>query len=96
MKNSTKYISLVFAAGAAGLAFFAFANASFTAALHGDMGIAIATSASLLGFAIYDYSRRPKSLSLSAQVPPPAMLRPAPASGHVCSARANHEHCIAA
>ena len=95
MKNSTKYISLVSAAGVAGLALFALANASFTAALRGDVVMAITTSVSLFAFAVYDYSRRQKSLATCAQFSAPSMLRPSLPVGDVCNVKFD-KHRIAA
>lgn len=77
MKTSAKYISLVLAAGIAGVALFALANASFTAAFRGDVAVAIAASAAVVGFAAYDYSRRTQPLSIPARV-----LRPSLPVGH--------------
>lgn len=71
MKNSLQSISLILAAGAAGVALFSLANAPFTAALSGDVILGVGASLALLGFAAYDYSRRVRSVSL-----PVRLLRP--------------------
>jgi hypothetical protein len=73
MKTSAKYVSLVLAAGAAGATLFTLAGASFTAAFHGDVIVAVVASVAVVGFAAYDYSRR--TLPLKAPV---RILRPAP------------------
>ena len=73
MKTSFKYVSLVLAAGAAGVALFALANASFTSFFRGDVAVAVATSAAVIGFAIHDYSRRTESLRLPAKVLRPSL-----------------------
>ena len=71
MKTSAKYLCLVLAAGTAGVALFVLANASFTAAFPGDVAVAIAASAALVGFTAYDYSRRAQPLNI-----PNRVLRP--------------------
>jgi hypothetical protein len=92
MKNSRKSLSLIFAAGAAGVAFFQFASASFTAALPAETLVAIAASAAIVGVAVYDYSRRYQPLC-----PPDRVVRPALVARPACAATApRHEECIAA
>ena len=71
MKNSSQSISLILAAGAAGVAIFALANAQFTAGLPAVTLLAIAVSIALLSLAVYDYSRRVLPLRL-----PVRLLRP--------------------
>ena len=82
MKNSAKYLSLVLAAGTAGVALFNVADSSFTSYINGDLVIAVATSVSLIGLAIYDYSRRSRSY-----VAPAPLLRPALPSASILSPR---------
>ena len=68
MKNSTKFIFLILAAGAAGVAFFTLANAQFTATLPGGVMLAIGVSAAVVGIAAADYSRRVQSLGRCGRV----------------------------
>ena len=67
MKNSIKYLYLIFAAIAAGGALFSLINASFTALLRGDLILAIVSSLALLGFAAYDFSGRRTKLPVVAR-----------------------------
>ena len=73
MKNSANYLSLVLAAGTAGVAFFAAANSNFTSFITGDLDVAVAVTVavSLIGLAVYDYSPRSRPL-----VAPARLLRP--------------------
>ena len=73
MKNSANYFSLVLAAGTAGVALFAAANSNFTSFIAGDLDVAVAATVamSLIGLAVYDYSRRSRPL-----VAPARLLRP--------------------
>ena len=71
MKTSLKSISLIFAAGAAGVAVFALANAQFTAGLPAVKLLSLAISVALLSLAMYDYSRRVQPLRVPAR-----LLRP--------------------
>ena len=73
MKSSVKYIALVSTSALAGAALFTLSNASFTAALRGDVIAAIAASVAIVGFAARDYSRRMKPLSTTATVARPAL-----------------------
>ena len=73
MKNSSKSISLILAAGLAGVAFLSVSNASFTAGLSGDAMLAAGLSAAVLGFAINDYSRRIRPLTVTTRLLRPAM-----------------------
>ena len=73
MKNPTKYFSLVFAAGVAGVALFALVNASFTAYLRVDSIIATTASLAFLGFAIYDRSNRPQPLNQPGNIIRPSL-----------------------
>ena len=72
MKNSST-LSLVFAAGAAGVALFKFASTSFSAAVPVEAVGAIAVSAAVIALAIFDYSRRPQPLTVRAQLLRPAL-----------------------
>lgn len=63
MKNSTQLLSVVLAAGTAGLAVFSLVNSAFFAALPADVLLGVGASLGLLGFAAYDYSRRHLPLS---------------------------------
>jgi hypothetical protein len=77
MKNSAKLLSVVLAAGTAGVAVFAAVNSAFVASLPGDVLLGVGASLGLLGFAASDSSRRSLPLSL-----PGRLLRPAlPAAG---------------
>jgi hypothetical protein len=73
MKNSAKITSLILAAGAAGVALFKIANASFTAVLPGDALFAIAASVAIVSFAAYDYSRRGPSLRMPSRALHPSL-----------------------
>jgi hypothetical protein len=70
MKTSAKYLSLTLAAGTAGVAL---ANASFTATFRGDIAVAIAASAAVVGLAAYDSSRRTQTLNVPARVLRPSL-----------------------
>jgi hypothetical protein len=96
MKNSIKYVSLVLAAGSAGSALFAIADTSFVAALSGDTVMAIASSAAIIALAVFDYSRRPKSLSASDLTANAAMLRPMRDINNVCATDFKRDQRIAA
>ena len=88
MKNSFKSISPVLAASVAGVAFLPLINSTFVAALPGDVLAAIAISAAVIGFAVYDYSR-----SFQPLTAPRRALRPALplAQAHPVTSSA---HCI--
>ena len=73
MKNSTKYFSLVLAAGVAGVALFTLVNASFTAFLRADTILATSASLAFLGFAVYDFSHRPQPLKQPGRVLRPTL-----------------------
>ena len=88
MKNSAKYLSLVFAAGSVGVALFKLANSSFTSSINGDLAVAVVTSVSLIGLAIYDYSRRSRSLVVPARVLRPALPAKSLASPQTVAFRA--------
>jgi hypothetical protein len=96
MKNSIKYVSLVFAAASAGSALFAIANTSFVAALSGDMVMAIASSASIIALAVFDYSRRPKPLRAPDLTANATLLRAMPDFNNVCAADFKRDQRIAA
>ncbi len=91
MNKHSQLISLTFAA-AAGVALFSLANAPFTAALRGDVILGLGTSLALVGFAAYDYSRRPRSLSS-----PGRLLRPkARIASDACRLEGSRKDCLAA
>jgi hypothetical protein len=71
MSKSTQLISLVLAAGTSGVAVFSLANASFLAGLPGDVVLGVGASVAIFGLAIFDYSRRARSLTAPAR-----LLRP--------------------
>ncbi len=73
MKNSAQSISLMLAAGLAGVAFFNLANMSFIAALPGDAILAFAFSAAAIGLAVYDYSRQVQPLTRPCRVLRPTL-----------------------
>ena len=72
MNKSTQVIALIFAAGLAGVAVFSLANSSLLAALPGDVVLGVGASVAIFGLAIFDYSRRARTLT-----PPARLLRPA-------------------
>ena len=71
MTKSNQLISLVLAAGLAGVAVFSLANAPIMAALPGDVLLGVGASLAIFGLAVYDYSRRARSLTV-----PVRLLRP--------------------
>ncbi|MDB6114670.1 MAG: hypothetical protein JWQ83_1832 [Lacunisphaera sp.] len=71
MNKSTKLLSLILAASAAGVAAFAFASSQYSAGLDGDLILGAGAALAITGLAIFDYSRRPQPLSL-----PVPVLRP--------------------
>lgn len=71
MNKSNQLITLSLAAGAAGVAVFSLANSALLAALPAEVILGVGASAALVGFAIYDYSRRVRSLAAPAR-----LLRP--------------------
>ena len=73
MKNSIQSISLILAAGLAGVAFFNLVDVPFIAALPGETMLAVALSAAAISLAIYDYSRRVETLNLPCRVLRPVM-----------------------
>jgi len=73
MKNSTKSILLILAAGAAGVAFFTLAQAQFTATLPGGTLLAIAVSLAVIAIAAADYSRRLQLRTLRSRTLRPAL-----------------------
>ena len=91
MKNSTKLLTLISAAGAAGVAAFNFANSQYSAGLAGDTILGAGAALAITGFAIFDYSRRPQPLSL----PSPALRPRLPASA-VRQTDAARKVCVAA
>ncbi len=79
MKISLKSISIIPAAGAAGVALFALANSRIAAGLPVDIFVAALASITLVGFAIKDYSRRVQPLALPARLLRPTRPVAAPA-----------------
>ncbi len=73
MKNSAHSISLILAAGLAGVALFKLADVSLVAALPGGAILAFALSAAAIGLAISDYSRRVQPLMVPGRVVRPAL-----------------------
>jgi hypothetical protein len=73
MKKSTNSLTLIFASSLAGVALFSLAQAEFTAAFSGDVFFAIVASIAVVGFAIWDYSRRIRPLSQPGQVLRPGL-----------------------
>lgn len=73
MKNSTKFIATLLAAGTAGAAAFAFANSQFIADLDGAVILATAAALAISGLAVADYSRRRPSLEKPAPILRPTM-----------------------
>jgi hypothetical protein len=83
--KTTKLLSITFAAGLAGVALAELGNVSLLAALPGDKLFALGASVALIGFAVYDYSRRhlplrPKTAAM-ARPSLPSSWRVAPAPG---------------
>ena len=89
MNKSHKQLSLVLAAGAAGVAFFSLANAPFTAALPGDVILGLGAS-----LAVYDYSRRVQPLALPVRLLRPTL--PAVSRPGDCGQKNSRKDCIAA
>ena len=73
MKASLNSISVILAAGFAGLALAKLGNASFLSTFRGDIAAAVALSAAVVGFAVYDYSRRMQLLRTSQPVLHPSL-----------------------
>ena len=90
MKNSFSSLSFSLAAGLAGAACFALANAQFTATLPSDTLFAIAASLALLGGAAADYSRKLEPLSPRRQ-----LLRPSLPTGNATSSGTRLERLAA-
>jgi hypothetical protein len=81
--KANQLLSLLLATVTAGVAAFSLANSSFVAALPGDVILGTAASLALLGFAVYDYSRRYvplrlPGLALRPKLPAAVGSRPAP------------------
>ena len=83
MKKSSPFNSALIAAGVVGTGLIALARARFTAALPGEVILGVGASLALLGFAIYDYTRRVQPLVLRAPVLRPEM--PASNASHAKS-----------
>lgn len=73
MKNSSKYVSLAAAAALAGVALFAFANASFTRSLPADVIVASGVTLAILAFAARDYARALPPMVVTATVLRPVL-----------------------
>jgi hypothetical protein len=73
MKNYNRLLSVILAAGTAGVAAFALANSAFVAALPGDVILGAGASLAILSFAAYDYSRRYLPLTVRARVLRPTL-----------------------
>jgi len=84
MNKSNQLISLVLAAGVAGVAVLSLANAPIMAALPGDVVLGVGASIAIFGLAVYDYSRRVRSLTL-----PIRLLRPALPVARPCEQNRN-------
>jgi len=76
MKTKNLFYAIV-AAGLAGVALAKLGNASILATVPGDKLFAIGASLALIGFGVYDYSRRTKVLSVKAS---PSLRPPMPAA----------------
>ena len=85
MNNNLKILSAVIAASAAGVISFTLANAEFSAGLPLDNVLAAVVSIALVGFAVYDYSRRAQLMASRAPVLRPML--PAAARDHSCNRR---------
>jgi len=79
MNKSNQLIPLVLAAGVAGVAVFSVANAPIMAALRGDVVLGAGASLAIFGLAIFDYSRRARSLTVPAR-----LLRPTVSANRRC------------
>ncbi|HET7536154.1 MAG TPA: hypothetical protein VFJ90_06855 [Candidatus Didemnitutus sp.] len=66
--KSQKTLSIILAAGAAGVALVALSNASFLATVPADLLIAASAAGAIVGLAIADYSRRIQPLKPLAPV----------------------------
>lgn len=78
MNNNRKLLSVTLAAGAAGVAAFTLANSAFVASLPGDVILGVGASLAIVGFAVYDYSRRYQPLALPDRVMRPKLPLVAP------------------
>ncbi len=67
MKTS-RFISTILAAGAAGVAGFLFAQSGYSAAIDGDVVLGAGAALAIAGLAIFDYSRRARPLTAAAPV----------------------------
>ncbi|MDI1248782.1 MAG: hypothetical protein PSV13_07965 [Lacunisphaera sp.] len=85
MNTTNKFLSVILATGAAGVAVFALANSAFVAALPADVILGAGAALAILAFAAYDYSRRYLPLAL-----PGRLLRPQlPAAVKACLGTSN-------
>lgn len=71
MNKSNRSISLTIAAGSAGVAAFSLANSPLLAALPAEVIVGVGASLAILALAIFDYSRRSRTLTAAAP-----LLRP--------------------
>jgi|GEM_PF-5883828 len=84
MNKSNQSISLILAAGSAGAAAFSLANSALLAALPAEVILGAGASLAILGLAIYDYTRRARSLAV-----PVRLLRPNLPTTATCSCSNN-------
>jgi hypothetical protein len=96
MNKSNKLISLVLATGAAGVAFFSFANGPFSVALPGDVIIGLGASVAVIGLAVSDYSRRMRSLTPPARLLRPALPAVAVSRSNAGALKISRKDCLAA
>ena len=71
--NNSNLFASILAASTAGVAVFAFANTEFTAALRPDLLIATLAAVGVVRLAIFDYARRPLTLTAPAPVLRPSL-----------------------
>jgi hypothetical protein len=83
MNNVNKLLTLILVTATAGLASFGLANTDFAARLPLDSFLAATASIGLIHFALADYSRRPRPLSVPATILRPASRRTARVSAQV-------------
>jgi hypothetical protein len=70
--KSSKTLSIILAAGLAGVALVALSNASFLASIPADLLLATATAGAIVGLAVADYSRAHQPLKPLASVVRPS------------------------
>ena len=81
MKNPTQVISTILATAAIGAALSKLSSAPITAAVNGEVILAVAASAAVVLFAAYDYARRMDRVQAISPV-----LRPALPAGSAANA----------